>query len=174
MAKVSFNKLGLKINNNINTFTFNEQEIEVKEYLSTNEKLSLISDIINNCAEDQKFYNPGKLEIFSVITIIEYYTNIKFTDKQKEDVVKLYDLFISSNLKTTIFELIPQSELNFISTTITETIKSIYSYNNSIYGILDNVVNDYDGMNFDINHLWEQLANKENLGFLQEVIQKMG
>ena len=102
------------------------------------------------------------------------YTNIKFTDKQKEDVCKLYDLLQSSGLKEIIFENIPEAEIDFIYTTTIKTIKNIYKYNNSVYGILDNITNDYDNLNFDITDMWKKLSEKENVEFLQEIIQKMG
>ena len=174
MAKVSFNKLGLKTNDTIKNITWNEQDIEIKQYLTMNEKLDMISNIINSCAEDPKFYNPGKLEIYLTLEVFYNYTNIKFTDKQKEDVCKLYDLLESSGLSEEVFNNIPEDEIILISSIIDDTIDNIYKYNNSIYGILDNISSDYNSMNFDINSLWEQLADKENVGFLQEVIQKMG
>lgn len=174
MAKVSFNKLGLKINDEVLNINFNDQEIEIKQYLPVNDKLVLISEVINSCAEDSKFYNPGKIEIYFTLEMIFAYTNIKFTDKQKEDVCKLYDLLQSSGLKDLIFENIPDIEITMIYTTIIDTIENIYKYNNSVYGILDNMTNDYDGLNFDINSLWNKLSEKDNVEFLQEVIEKLG
>ena len=43
MAKISFSKLGLKVNNEIININFNDQVIEVKQYISVNDKLKLIS-----------------------------------------------------------------------------------------------------------------------------------
>ena len=80
----------------------------------------------------------------------------------------------SSGLKQEIFERIPAEEISFIYTTIIDTIENIYKYNNSVYGILDNITNDYDGLNFDISELWGKLSEKDNVEFLQEVIQKLG
>ena len=39
MAKVSLTKLGLKVNQDAKSIEFNEQIIEVKQYLPINEKL---------------------------------------------------------------------------------------------------------------------------------------
>ena len=47
MAKVAFSKLGLKVNQDIKTIEFNGQNIEVKQYLPIQDKLRLISNIIN-------------------------------------------------------------------------------------------------------------------------------
>ena len=70
MAKVSLTKLGLKTNQDIKTITFNEQDIEVKQYLPVNEKLAVISNIINNSADDYSFANPVKIKVFTELEII--------------------------------------------------------------------------------------------------------
>ena len=48
MAKVSFTKLGLSKNQDIKTFDYNNETIEVKQYLPIDDKLDLIATVINN------------------------------------------------------------------------------------------------------------------------------
>ena len=52
MAKVAFTKLGLKLNKEVKTFIWNDQEIEIKQYLPVDEKLALIGNVISNSYED--------------------------------------------------------------------------------------------------------------------------
>lgn len=111
MAKISLNKLNLKIDDSVTILKFNDQDIEIKQYLPSNEKLNMIGTIINESADDLKFYNVGKLEIFKTIEIIKHYTNISFTDKQLGDTPKLYDLLVSSNLADEIINNIPEVEI---------------------------------------------------------------
>ena len=47
MAKVAFSKLGVKTNQEVKTITWNDQTIEVKQYLPVNNKLELASRVIN-------------------------------------------------------------------------------------------------------------------------------
>jgi len=47
MAKVSFTKLKLTKKEEFKDFIYNEQTIQVKQYLSINDKLILISNVIN-------------------------------------------------------------------------------------------------------------------------------
>jgi hypothetical protein len=47
MAKISFSKLGLKLNQEIKTVEYNGQNIEIKQYLPIQNKLQLISSVIN-------------------------------------------------------------------------------------------------------------------------------
>lgn len=174
MAKIAFTKLGLKVDKENEIINWNDQEIEIKQYLPVNEKLELISRIINNSAEDMKFYNVGKIEIFTTLEIIFAYTNINFTDKQKEDVCKLYDLFMSSDLMDEIFAHIPESELDWISDTVKDTIESIYSYQNSVMGILDSINQDYSNLNLDATEIQKKIADPENLELLKSIMTRLG
>ena len=174
MAKVSFTKLGLKIKNETKSIMVADQEIEIKQYLPVNDKLDLISRIINYSADDMKFYNVGKIEIFLNLEILYAYTNINFTEKQREDVCKLYDLVESSGLLDKILELIPDSEKDFITDTTLHTIEAIYQYQNSVMGILDGVTQDYSNLDLDATAIQQKLAHPENLALLKSIMTRLG
>ena len=173
MAKLAFSKLGLKVNNQVVNIHFNEQEIEVKQYISVNDKLKLISDVINNSVDEHSFANPVKVSVYAAIGIIEAYTNISFTDKQKEDPVKLYDLLKSNCLIDKIYNAIPAEEFNELMNGMNDSIEAIYTYRNSIMGILDNVSADYDNVNVDVKKAIEQINNLDHT-LLSDVMKKLG
>ena len=110
MAKIAFTKLGLTKNTSTTAFDWQGNTIEVKNYLPVEDKLNLIADIINYSADDNAFYNPCKVEIFETLKIIEKYTNINLTEKQSEDVLKLYDLYVSSGFWGYVSQVIPEIE----------------------------------------------------------------
>ena len=114
MAKIPFTKLSLSKNTSTKELDWNGQKVEIKQYLPIENKLEVISKIISFSADDHIFYNPCKVEIYELLEIILAYTNINLTDKQQEDVLKLYDLFISSGFSTKVKELIPEDELKYI------------------------------------------------------------
>lgn len=175
MAKLPFTKLGLKKNQEIKTLTWNEQIVEIKQYLPMQEKLQLMSKVINlSHDKDSNYSNPVKVDIYTKLNIIENYTNITFTDKQKEDVCKLYDLFKESGLMEEIFNAIPEQEIAEIENSIKKAIKSIYAYQNSVMGILDNVSSDYSNLNLDALNIQEALGDPNNLTLLKQVIDKLG
>lgn len=174
MAKIAFTKLGCKLNKDVNIIKFNDQEIEVKQYLPVDEKLVLIGKIINNSAEDAKFYNVGKITIFTTVEMVCAYTNISFTEKQKEDICKLYDVIVSSGLYDIVFQAIPEDEYEWIFETTMNSIESIYQYQNSILGILDAVSQDYSNLNLDATTLQQQMANPENLELLKGIMTRLG
>lgn len=174
MAKIAFTKLSLKPNKDIKTINWAEQEIEIKQYLPVNEKLELIGRVINNSADDMKFYNVGKIEIFLALETLFTYTNINFTDKQKEDICKLYDIVVSSGFYDAVMEEIPESELDWIEDTLMNTVDSIYKYQNSILGILENVSQDYSNLDLEASKIYGELADPNNLTLLKNVMTKLG
>ena len=87
--------------------------------------------------------------------------------------MKLYDSFYSSGLAEKIFDLIPQSELKWFDKHTRISIDKIYEYRNSVYGILDALKNDYDGMNIDVDKIRQALASDDNIELLKEVMDKM-
>ncbi len=175
MAKISLNKLNIKKNDvEANIININGVDVEVKQYLPVNEKLDLISWIINQSADDMKFYNVGKLIIFKTIGLLRYYTNINFTDKQLENAAELFDLIYTSGLSSNIIGAIPTTEIEFIDKVLMDTVDSIYKYQNSIFGILNAVTTDYENLNFDVSELQKNISNPENLTLLKDVITKLG
>lgn len=174
MAKIAFSKLGLKPNNKVAVITVNDATIEVKEYLPVNTKLELISNVINNAADDNGYYNWGKLQIYFALEVITYYTNINFTEKQKEDVCKLYDLFDANEVWEKIWDILPAAEKEFLTNCLYKTISSIYEYHNSILGILESVSNDYSNLNLDATEIQQAIGDTSNLELLKNVLTKLG
>lgn len=174
MAKLAFTKLGLKTNTDIDTFDFNEQTIEVKQYLLVNDKLTLISEVINSSADENNFANPVKVEVYATIAIIEAYTNITFTDKQKEDITKLYDKLVSSELYQNILHKIPVEEINSLFDALRKSIDAVYNYRNSVMGILENISTDYSNLDLDASAIQSKLADPENMALLKGILTKLG
>ena len=175
MAKVAFTKLDLKKNQEtINLQINDEVTIEVKQYLPISEKLKMISEIVNLSCGDNNIFNYGKINIFTFLGIITYYTNINFSEKQMEDPAKLYDLFIGNGLDTDILRAIPKSELKFIFDITEKTVESIVQYKNSAVGILETISKDYSNLKFDATELQKKIGDPENLAFLKEVLTKLG
>lgn len=174
MAKVSFTKLGLAPNKAIKNIVYHEQIIDVKQYLPVNDKLGLISTIINRSVDDNNFANPVRVSVFAVIEIIKAYTNITFTEKQMEDPCKLYDLIVGNGLSTQILEAIPAEELKELLTGIDDSVNAFYNYRNSVMGVLDAVQADYSNMNLEATALQSAIADPDNLTLLKNVVTKLG
>lgn len=175
MAKVAFSKLNLKKQEVVQTLKLNDLEIEVKQYLPVNEKLILISNVINNAAsQDATFKNPIKVEIFGSLEIIYNYTNLTFTEKQKEDPSKLYDLLEENGVIAAVVAMIPEDEYQFLIDGIDSSMDAFYNYQNSVMGILDRVSADYSNLDMDASAIQKKIADPANVTLLKNVLEKMG
>jgi hypothetical protein len=91
--------------------------------------LDIVASIVNRAHDgESNFSNPIKVDIYTTLEIVYNYTNINFTDKQKEDVLKMYDLVVSSGLYNEVLKLIPDEEYNRLINAIDKTITSVYAY----------------------------------------------
>ena len=174
MPKIGFTKLGLKSNNEIQSIEFNGQTIEVKQYLPVEEKLELITNVLELSHDSNNFSNPVKVSVYTTLEIIEKYTNVNFTEKQKENPTKLYDLLVGNGFAAAVIKAIPELEYNEILTGIKQTIKSVYKYQNSVLGILDTISQDYSNLNLDATEIQKKLADPENMALLKDIMTKLG
>ena len=175
MARVPFTKLKCKIDDSIKQVKINEEiTIEVKQYLPIQEKLGLIGRVVELAHEqDANYSNPVKADVFTKLEIIFTYSNITFTDKQKEDTPKLYDMLASSGIIDTIINNIPTDEYMTIVGGVEDTIESVYKYQNSVLGILDTLKDNYGMLEGELGKITETLENSEGIDFVKNLIEKV-
>ena len=132
------------------------------------EKLELIGNVVMQAHEqDANYSNPVKSDVYTELEMVFAYTNISFTDKQKEDLPKLYDMLKSSGAIDEIIKNIPEAEVNAIFSGVRRSIESVYKYQNSVLGLLDTITTDYADLDLDITKLQEKLNNTNNIELVQ-------
>lgn len=174
MAKIPFSKLNLKkVKDEVKIIKFNDMDIEVKQYLPINDKLQFVVNVITNAADGNRFYNPIKIEAFSTLEVLFMYTNLTFTDTQKKDLSKLFDICVSNGLVKEIMAAIPKNELDGILQLVYATADGIYTQMNSAYGIIDGIAQRQEDTDKNLDHMQEVLGNPDNLQLLKEVVTKL-
>ena len=141
MGKVSYANMKLKVKNNIKTFKFQDNDIEVIQYLSSEDKYSLINITLQKSLEDG-FYNPLKLDVYFHLHLVYMYTDISFTEKQKEDEFKIFDTLKNNNFIDLMLENIPEDEYNYLLKIMEETIEKNEKYKNTVAGIMSKLIDD--------------------------------
>ena len=174
MAKVAFSKLALKKQDNVKLVKIGNFDIEVKQYLPVNEKLNLVARVLNSAHDENNFPNPVKIEVIGALEIIMAYTNLSFTEKQKEAYAKLYALLEENGITKDLIGAIPEDEYAFLIDGINDSIEAVYKYQNSILGILETVSQDYSNLELDATKIQEKMANPDNLAMLKDVLTKLG
>ena len=176
MAKVPFTKLKCKINEEVKQVKLNDEiTIEVKQYLPIQEKLALISRVVEYAhMEDANYSNPVKASVLRDLEIVFAYTNIAFTEKQKEDIPKLYDTLYSSGIITKIIDNIPEDEYLEIVTGVEDSVQAVYQYLNSVVGVLDTISNSQNNAVLDIETIQKGLDSLQNSPVLKDMLPLLG
>ena len=123
--------------------------------------------------QDENYSNPVKAGVYRDLEVIFAYTNISFTEKQKEDLPKLYDMLYSSGVITEVLKNIPEDEYMEIVFGVRDSIEAIYKYQNSILGVLDTIKTDYSDTEFDLSKIQEALTSSD-LSMVKDIISKLG
>ena len=170
MAKVPFTKLKCKINTNEIPVQIGDETIAVKQYLPIQEKLGLIGRVVELAhMQDENYSNPVKAAAFRDLEVIFAYTNITFTEKQKEDPAKLYDLLYSTGIIDTVIDNIPEDEYVSIVVGIDESIEAVYKYQNSVFGILNGIKNNYKDLEFNVEDIEKTVASLADSPILKSI-----
>lgn len=141
MAKVTYASLKLKIDNSIETFDFHGNSIEVLQYLPIQDKYDLIMVALEK-AEDNGIYNPITLEAYFHLHLVYMYTNLTFTEKQREDELKLYDTLQSSGFITQMLEKFSETEYDTLYTYLEEVTEYLAEYKNTLKYFAQSLIGD--------------------------------
>lgn len=141
MAKVSYANLKLKVNKEVKTFKVGDQEIEVLQYLPVEDKYDLIMVTLQK-AEENGIYNPLMLDVFFHLNLFYMYSNLSFTDKQRENEFKLYDTLKSTGVLNAFLEVFDETEYDELLGYIEEMMDMILTYKNTAGAVLQSVIQD--------------------------------
>ena len=141
MEKVSYANLKLKTNVAEKEIEYGEYKIKVNQYLPIADKYDVIMITLQKAFEDS-IYSPIKLDMFFHLHLVYAYTNISFTDKQREDENKLYDTLYSTGLLDKIIEQIPEEEYNILYKYIDEMKDTLTDYKTSLAGIIQYIIQE--------------------------------
>lgn len=175
MAKLSFTKLNKIKSLPVKEISIDDQKVLVEQYLPLEEKINLITSIIEQSGNGEEgFFNIVKLETYYIIEMIRAYTNISFTEKQLEDTAKLYDAIHLNGIWDVVADAIPELERSYIWNNILSLAREITTYNNSILGVLKAISNDRDNLNFDVKEIINEIKDPEALTLLKSMLDETG
>ena len=141
MGKVTYSSLKLKTKEEVKEINFGDSKIEVQQYLPIQDKIDLI-DITLQKAKEGRLYNPIKVDMFFHLNLIYLYTNITFTDKQREDEYKLYDNLQSNGVISQVITAMNENEYNGLLNMINEKIENELRYNTTAAAVISKIVDD--------------------------------
>lgn len=138
---ISYANMKLKPVTTTHKFEWNGNEIEVLDYLPIEDKYDLIMITLQKSLEDG-YYNPIKIDEFFHLHLIYMYTNINFTEKQKEDEHKLYDSLKSNGLIDAFIEQMNEFDYSELFNMLDDTKKELTEYRRSTSALIQSLVSD--------------------------------
>lgn len=141
MAKVSYASLKLKTNTEIKKIAWEDKEIEIAQYLPIRDKYDLVMVTLQKAKEDI-LYNPIKLDMYFHLHLVYMYSNLSFTDKQKEDEEKIYDALEGSGLLTEIIKNMNADEYNDLWDKINDYMEAELKYTTTAAAIIKTLITD--------------------------------
>ena len=138
---ISYANMKLKPKTSTHTMKWEENEIEILDYLPIEDKYDLIMITLQKAWEDG-YYNPIKIDQFFHLHLIYMYTNINFTDKQREDENKLYDTLKSNGLIDAFISQFDETEYNELYVWMEDVKNEITNYKHSASALVQSVITD--------------------------------
>lgn len=139
--KVSYANMKLKIDTSVKTFEFGGQKVEVLQYLPAQDKYDLLMVTLQKSLEDN-IYNEFKLNLYFELHLVYMYTNISFTEKQREDEFKLYDTLKSNGFYEKFFQVINEDEYNELFEQLNAIKNASFKNKRSVAGLIGEFIND--------------------------------
>ena len=169
MAKIT--DFNLVFEPNINNVNIKDIKVNIYKNIQFNRRLEMLSDIINESADDTKYYNIGKLKIFFTLFTVQYYTDIEM---EFDNPTETYDCLIHSGVYDSIVAIIYAKEVEENWDLLLDTIEIIYKYDDYISEIIDPLSNNYKKLELDANAIHDSLADPGTLGLLKDIMTKLG
>ena len=134
---VAFKDLKIENNVEVKTFTYNDNEIEVLQYLESEKKDNLLQVVIQNC--DGTVIDTFAADLLFHLYLTIYYTNIDFSTDDMEDLYDLYDSLNNSGIIDAVVGLIPPTEYEDLRSNLLQMLDAYAVYRNSARGVIEQI-----------------------------------
>ena len=141
MADIKYNELDLKIPTEYKTFKCEDKEIEINDYLPIEDKYDIVMITLQKSLENG-IYNPIKLDMYFHLNLIYSYTNIIFSEEDRENESKLFDEMKSTGFMDEFLKNINPDEYKELQETIEDIAYDDINYRSSIDSVIRNFIED--------------------------------
>ena len=140
MKEVDFKSLNLKVNDSVKTININGIDIEIRNYLPIEDKMDLIQIALQQ-AENTIGYDTILIDVYFHLYLVYFYTNIKFTEEEKAEPLKLFDILDSNNIISIVASSIPSAEFEDMKDYLYSQLENNSKFKTSLIYILDILMN---------------------------------
>jgi hypothetical protein len=93
-------------------------------------------------ALEEGIYNPLRLDMYFHLFLVYMYTNINFTEKQRENELKLYDALKSNGILDEVLANIPEQEYATLFEFLNEMVTVKTEYGKSVVSLVQSLIHD--------------------------------
>lgn len=157
MSKISFNKLKLKVDDSINTVAIEGSDgtvydIEVKQYLSIERKIKMVSHVVAKSANNGVI-REDMLDAYLGLELVKEYTNFTFTDKMLQADADLFDILESNDIISRVQAAMNPAELE-------DLLRYITSYSEQMQKAIQSSVSGYAAQEQAIKNMVSKLMGE--------------
>jgi hypothetical protein len=151
---------------------YNNEQLFIKQFLPVDDKYSLIFICMNSLDLMKRSYNPLVAETLFEVEIVKHYSNINFDDND-DSYFTLFDILECQGLIKLIIENIPVEEYEELQRLYKESIEAEISFNSSIAGGLQFLVNDVLNLSDNLNFNDEEIDTlKQGEKIIEKLVDK--
>lgn len=164
----------LKIENNLEKkeIIFNNIKILVNQYITSKDGYDLLMSTLEKSKEDG-YYNPFIMDIIFHLNIVYVFTNITFTEEERQDELALYDKLQNSGLIDLILENIPENIYRELLNNLDLIAAKNEAYSISAAGFVTAILEELPKRTKEVKEIIEQF-DPEKFSNLFAFAKKMG
>ena len=138
---MNYSDLDLKKNIETDTFKWKDKEIQILKYLPIDDKYDIIMITLQKSFEEG-IYNPIKLDLFFHLNLVYLYTDLEFTQEERNEETKLYDEMKSSGFLDEFLKYVNPNEYKEMQEDIEDIAELSVRYKASAASVLRSFIND--------------------------------
>lgn len=163
---MNYSNFNIHLNKDVKIIEYdNNNIINVLQYLPIEEKNNIIQLALQN-SEENGIYNILMIDMYFKLYIVYSYTDIEFTEDEKDNPIQLYDELYSGGLIQAIISAIPVHEYEYLWDNLKQMMDLKLQYRNTIASVINNFVE-----NLPINaNAAKDIIEKFNPDDFQEVL----
>lgn len=148
----------------------NGLELLVCNYLPMAEKSAILADTVIR-AFDAKTggLNPLRVEVYFMLNIAKYYSNIEIDFIDEPDALACYDLLERTGLFNLIALTIPKKEYDYLKLCLKEVCEDFRDFNRSLLGMLTQMSDSNQQMDAELTNLINKVRSQEGLELLSAI-----
>ena len=141
MAILNYKDLNLTKTNTVKTFQWGDKTVEVLKYLPIESEYDIVMITLQRAYEDG-IYNPIKLDMYYHLNLVYSFTNLIFSDEDRENETELYDALNSSGFMDLFLSNIDENIYAEMQSYIEAISNLKMSYGSSAAAVLKKFVDD--------------------------------